>query len=125
MKRYSYQRAVILDILKSTKSHPTAKWVYEQARKIIPNISLGTVYRNLSELSKSGEISCFSAKDEFEHFDFTAKPHSHFCCLECGEIIDLQLPEINICKNVENQLQCEVEKEEIMFYGRCKKCKAL
>lgn len=125
MKRYSYQRKVILSVLESTKSHPTANWVYEQSRKIIPNISLGTVYRNLSELSKSGEILSFNTKDEFEHYDFTATPHSHFCCLNCGKIFDLNLPETDFCKTVESQLNCKVKREEVMFYGRCENCKAL
>ena len=57
MKNYSRQREAILNVISSTHTHPTADWIYNETRKIIPNLSLGTVYRNLSALKKSGEIS--------------------------------------------------------------------
>ncbi|MBQ1935230.1 MAG: transcriptional repressor, partial [Clostridia bacterium] len=50
-QKHSKQRDAIVQVLKNTKSHPTADWVYEEVRKQIPNISLGTVYRNLAKLS--------------------------------------------------------------------------
>ena len=52
MKNYSKQREVILNVLHSTNTHPTVNWIYSEARKTLPNISLGTVYRNLTELKK-------------------------------------------------------------------------
>ena len=55
--RYSYQREAIKKVVKGTNSHPTADWVYNQTKKIIPKISLGTVYRNLKQLSKDGKIN--------------------------------------------------------------------
>ena len=54
--RYSHQREVIRKIICSTKSHPTADWVYSEAKKKIDNISLGTVYRNLKTLEEIGSI---------------------------------------------------------------------
>ena len=63
MRNYSKQREAILQVLKNSKAHPTANQVYEEVRKIIPNISLGTVYRNLSELGGSGEILCLHVAD--------------------------------------------------------------
>jgi len=60
MTKKSKQREVILRVLKRTSSHPTADWVYEQVRKEIPNISLGTVYRNLKSLKQEEERGCLS-----------------------------------------------------------------
>ena len=54
--RYSHQREVIRGIICSTKSHPTADWIYSEAKKKINNISLGTVYRNLKTLEEIGAI---------------------------------------------------------------------
>ena len=54
--RYSYQREVIYNNVMSRKDHPTAEQIYEDVKKEIPNISLGTVYRNLNFLSDEGKI---------------------------------------------------------------------
>ena len=54
--KYSRQRESIKEFLRSRTDHPTADTVYENLRQIYPNISLGTVYRNLSLLSDIGEI---------------------------------------------------------------------
>ena len=48
--RYSRQREVIMNVIHSTSTHPTADWVYKKTQQFIPNISLGTVYRNLKQL---------------------------------------------------------------------------
>ena len=85
MARFSPQRELILDILHATKAHPSAAIVYEEARKKMPNISLGTVYRNLEKLSQEGIIENFIFKD-ISHFDGDKTPHPHFCCKVCGKV---------------------------------------
>ena len=87
--RYSSRREAIINVLRSVKSHPDAEWVYEKVRKKIPNISLGTVYRNLKELSESGAIVTVETEDDSLHFDADTSPHAHFVCKECGRICDL------------------------------------
>ena len=69
MKNYSRQREAIMNVLRSTNTHPTAAWIYEQVRQQIPNISLGTVYRNLAALSESGDILSINVGDGQEHYD--------------------------------------------------------
>ena len=91
MKNYSKQREAILTVLRQTDTHPTANWIYEQVREIIPNISLGTVYRNLSELSLNGDILSLHVGDGFEHFDYDTSPHAHLHCKACGCIADAKL----------------------------------
>ena len=91
MKNYSRQREAIINALRSTDIHPTAGWVYERVREVIPNISLGTVYRNLDQLSKSGEILSISVGDGYEHFDGNSSPHAHLHCRQCGRIADAPL----------------------------------
>ena len=92
MKRYSKQRETILNILKNTKSHPTAAYIYDEARKTIPNISLGTVYRNLAELDKAGAIISLKVSDGSDHFDGHAVSHPHLYCEKCERIVDVELP---------------------------------
>ena len=123
MKRYSRQRETILEILRSTKLHPTANTIYERARESIPNISLGTVYRNLSELSASGEILAFKAFDGSEHYDATCTPHPHLCCTECKEVLDLEIPFVNeFVENSSKQTGCLLTSHNIVFYGQCSDC---
>ena len=96
MANYSKQREAILQVLSETKSHPDAAWVYEQTRKIIPNISLGTVYRNLSNLQQSGEIVSLGVYGGVERFDADISEHLHFFCKKCRFFSQI---EINMRKN--------------------------
>ena len=88
MKNFSRQREEIIKVLRSTYTHPTAAWVYSRVKEVIPNISLGTVYRNLAALSETGEILSLSVGDGFEHFDGNPAPQAHLHCRLCGKIAD-------------------------------------
>ena len=87
--RYSSRREAILKILRDTKSHPNAEWVYAKVREQIPNVSLGTVYRNLKELSDAGELNTLETECGSLHFDADTSPHAHFVCNGCGAISDV------------------------------------
>ena len=93
MKNYSRQREAILSVLRSTDTHPTANWIYTKVRETIPNISLGTVYRNLLDLSNSGEIICIDVGDGSLHYDGDIFPHLHLCCKNCNSVTDAKLEE--------------------------------
>ena len=80
MKNYSRQREVILNVIRSTNTHPTASWIYNKSREQLPNISLGTVYRNLSGLVQSGDILSINVGDGQEHYDGDISAHLHLHC---------------------------------------------
>ena len=84
-KRFSKQRITVLNELSKLTTHPTADEIYEITKKTIPNISLGTVYRNLNNLCEEGAVLKFTI-DGKEHFDANINPHIHLCCENCGEI---------------------------------------
>jgi Fur family ferric uptake transcriptional regulator/Fur family peroxide stress response transcriptional regulator len=69
--RFSSQREIIREIVESTNAHPTADWIYTKAKKRLPNLSLGTVYRNLKQLDEEGTIKaitdgkCFPLRLEY------------------------------------------------------------
>lgn len=124
MKKYSRQREAVLSVLKNTTSHPTAGWVYEEVRKVIPNVSLGTVYRNLSELCATGDVMGFATGDGTEHFDGNTMAHPHFCCNECKRILDVDLDGTeDLVLDAEKKLNCEVNHHHIVFYGKCACCR--
>ena len=81
--RKSRQRDRILEVLRATKSHPTAKWVFDKVRKQFPNLSLGTVYRNLGILVKQGLVSKLDFGSSYDRFEAKTLPHHHFVCEIC------------------------------------------
>ena len=120
------QKKVIIDILKSTKIHPTADWVYEQARKIIPDISLGTVYRNLRLLAESGDILELNYGSSFSRFDGNPLPHYHFVCEQCGRVLDIELPHLKeLDQNVQEKTGYFVKNHRLEFYGVCEECQQM
>lgn len=121
MTRYSKQREIVLSTLVGNKSHPTADDVYKLAREAEPNISLGTVYRNLKVLAEEGRIITLETRDKKIHYDADTSPHEHFLCDECGKIYDF----FRITDG-----RAEIEKEgflvkdvKTVYYGICKDCK--
>ena len=122
MKNYSRQREAILQVLRSTDTHPTAAEVYERVRELIPNISLGTVYRNLSELSRNGDILSLNVGDGHEHFDYDTTPHAHLHCKACGCITDAKLETDPLAK-LSKKMGFTPETTIYVAYGICQNCK--
>ncbi|NLZ80478.1 MAG: transcriptional repressor [Clostridiales bacterium] len=122
--KYSRQREAIKVFLKERKDHPTADVVYQNIQKEFPNISLGTVYRNLSLLSDLKEINKISYGNNPDHFDFDIHPHYHFICSKCNSITDLDMPELNeINLSASAKFDGQIEGHNLFFYGKCKICK--
>lgn len=121
--RMTKQRKVILEVLRNTTTHPTADWIYEQVRKEISNISLGTVYRNLKLLAEMGEISILDFGSSYSRFDGNPKNHYHFTCTECESVFDLEIPMDQIIdKEISNRTPFIVESHRMEFYGKCSDC---
>ena len=79
-RRYSRKREAIREVLMGTESHPNAEWIFNQLKPQIPDLSLATVYRNLSEMKQNGEVQSVAFWDGKERFDGNVKKHSHFVC---------------------------------------------
>lgn len=123
--KYSRQRASILEYLSHTTAHPTADMVYMHVREEFPNISLGTVYRNLNLLSDIGEIIKIPTPDGGDRFDGRTDPHYHVVCRSCGNVFDLELDESfdRMIRDAANQkFDGIIESHNILFHGKCKNC---
>ena len=120
----SKQRERILELLKSTGIHPSADWVYEKLKKEYNNLSLGTVYRNLSILNRQGHIKKIDFGSTFDRYDSNITEHHHFICEKCGSIKDITLP-INkeLYNRVDKMINSKTERHRIEFYGLCNNCK--
>ncbi|MFA5536317.1 MAG: transcriptional repressor [Bacillota bacterium] len=118
------QKKVIMDLLEGTDIHPTADWVYEEARKILPDISLGTVYRNLRVLTETGIIQELNYGSTYSRYDGNPDPHYHFICKVCGRVLDVPI-EIweSLNEEVEDATGWIVEQHRLEFSGVCTVCK--
>ena len=81
----SKQRDAIIAFLMTRKDHPTADTIYMNIKKEFPNISLGTVYRNLALLSERGDILKLSYDNGADRYDASVEPHYHFICPLTGK----------------------------------------
>jgi Fe2+ or Zn2+ uptake regulation protein len=123
--RKSRQREKILDLLKHTDTHPDADWVYNRLKKQIPNLSLGTVYRNLRILVQQGQILKLPFGSTFDRYDGCISPHYHVICESCGSVYDFNMPEnIDINRMAQPHSPCIITSHRIDFYGMCQKCGA-
>lgn len=121
--KYSRQREAIKEFMMTRKDHPTADVVYMNVRKEFPNISLGTVYRNLTLLSDMGELLRLRVGDGVDHFDATITPHYHFICKECGAVTDLELNTMHsIDKTAGESFNGRIDGHVTYFYGICEHC---
>ena len=123
MLKYSRQREAIKNFLMTRHDHPTADVVYSNVRTEFPNISLGTVYRNLTLLADLGEISRLRVGDGVDHFDADTHPHYHFVCNECGSVTDLETEGIDhVLEAASRNFEGLVQGHVTYFYGLCPHC---
>ena len=118
--RYSRQRETIAQIVNSTNSHPTAEWVFNKTKEKIPNISLGTVYRNLKVLADLGKINIFS-DGNVTRYDWNTSVHDHLKCKECDNLIDVQLVNDNFISKIKKKFDFNADSVEITVIGTCNK----
>lgn len=123
----SRQRDAILAFLSPRKDHPTADTVYMGVRSQFPNISLGTVYRNLTLLSEMGVIQKIDMGGTLpDRFDPNPEPHYHFACTSCGCVDDIEIP----YQSLVDQLAARhyggtITGHRTFFHGLCRTCNHL
>ena len=121
----SRQREAILQCVLSHHDHPTADAIYMEVREDFPNISLGTVYRNLSLLTRLGKIKKIACEDRTDRFDGLSHPHSHFICDSCGRLLDIPYyPDSALFGYVNEDFDGRITKCRLIFHGQCRDCLA-
>lgn len=121
--RRSKKRDAMLKLMRSTTCHPSADWVHRELRQQYPDVSLGTVYRNLKQLTEEGLIKSVGVVNGQERFDACLAPHSHFVCNRCGQMIDL--PDCvpgDIIAPLGEEYGFTVQSCEFHIYGTCSDC---
>ena len=118
------QRKVILDVLQQNRTHPTADKIYEIVRRILPHISLGTVYRNLEILAERGLITKLELAGTPKRFDGDIIKHYHVRCIRCHNIGDVFIsPPVTTFSGNDTENGFEVLGHRLEFFGICPECK--
>lgn len=121
--RNTRQRGVILDILRESCEHPTAETIYQEARRVLPNISLGTVYRNLNFLRDQGAVrEIRPSEGGSSRFDGADAPHAHFHCVHCSALLDIPLPQALEGVRFEEERISTVSLVDLHLIGSCSGC---
>lgn len=119
---FSSKRLAILNTIQDTDCHPGARWVYNQLKEQYPDLSLGTVYRNIALFKKEGIVSTVASINGEERIDGNTVPHSHFICRECGSIYDLYNTELTAAESALSRNGFTIECKCVTYYGKCSKC---
>ena len=123
--RYSKQRETIYEVLKDDCTHPCVDDIYAKVKQLIPDISLGTVYRNLNLLADHHRITRLDIGDGVIHFDARIDPHYHLICDQCGTIQDIVCSQAildELINKVNEQSEHVIERAQILFHGTCSHC---
>ena len=123
MRRHSKKRDAILSCIRNSKTHPSAEWIYTQLKPEHPDLSLGTVYRNLALFRESGEIVSVANVHGVERLDAYTEPHAHFICDQCDAVIDVDIPMEDLRTVLQKQYGCEVQRSSMILHGLCECCK--
>ena len=118
-RRHSKKRDAIQELIRSSELHPSAQWVHKQLKPRHPDLSLGTVYRNIKILLEKGALASAGVVNGEERFDGKLQPHPHAVCKCCGLIIDLQELNHDFGLAIPG---FEIDMRNTVFYGLCAGC---
>lgn len=125
---FSKKREAIYNTIASTKTHPTAEWVYNQLKEEYPELSVGTVYRNISVFKDMGLVRTIGVVNNQERFDACVTPHPHLICRQCGSVVDIpaHIPSVStkIYELLRMEYGIQADDHSVIFYGLCKPCNA-
>jgi Fe2+ or Zn2+ uptake regulation protein len=115
--------AVLRAMEEAGRTHPTAETIYALAKRHLPSIALGTVYRNLTKMAETGEVIKISVPDGPDRFDKDISDHMHILCIKCGKIYDIEESDVKVeINNVPDG--AELIRFDVMAKCKCADCKA-
>ncbi len=122
--RNTRQRTVILETLRKMRTHPNADTLYDEVKQQLPDISLGTIYRNLDILSRKGIIREVECGGKTRRFDGNTEPHHHVRCKECSRIDDISCEDLDgVIESAGRGSDYALTGAWILFLGLCPDCR--
>lgn len=124
-RRKTIQCDLVLEAVKNLHCHATADEIYGEIVKTHPNVSKGTVYRNLQRLCETGDIRKREIPGGADRFDHICSNHYHVKCINCGHVFDVDMEYMdNIEKSIKNTHGFVFTGHDIVFKGICPDCKS-
>ncbi len=121
--RYSKQRELIINTVLQNRIHPTAENVYKLLKDEYPELSLGTVYRNLNYLADNNMLKKINVPDGSYRFDGTLSRHQHLICKKCNKVYDVDITELQSVKDrIIKKIGFEIDIDTLAFEGICSEC---
>ena len=122
MKKFSRQRELILKAVLSSNEHLTADNIYDRLKESNPNLSLGTVYRNLTQLEENGYIKKINIPGDPVRFDGNTEEHNHFICEKFGKIFDIEEGKMEYVDKLSEDRGFKVNSMYLILRGVCYEC---
>lgn len=119
---FSSKRIAVYNALKSSRLHPSPRMIYENIKPDYPDISLGTVYRNLNLFKEQGLANTVAVVNGEERLDGDTTPHAHFICNCCGGVYDIYNEDLTAISTGLEKDGFVSESVSLSFYGKCSKC---
>ena len=122
MIKHSKQRDAIISCLSDRTDHPTAETIYSEVKELIPNISLGTVYRNLNQLAAMNKILIVKTPYGPDRYDPNPIQHPHFFCTKCSSVLDIDIDKEKLLSLGKENFPGEIKGCISSYYGLCSQC---
>lgn len=118
------QRRLLCSVIADTRDHPTVETIYQRAARQMPTLSLKTVYATLTELAELGVVRLATLGTNSLRVDANPDLHAHLVCRACGDVKDQPIsPSPAAPPSRAKALGFDVEEQEIIFRGRCARCR--
>ncbi len=121
-QRATRQLGALYDALAASHDHPTAEQLFQRVRRVLPQISLGTIYRNLDKLREHGRLRVVRLAGGEARYDAMTAAHDHFVCDRCGDVLDLPRCELTPSAAALRADGYEVHWHTTALYGLCQRC---
>ena len=119
LRRFSRQRQMVLDVVKNRTKHPTADKVYEILKKDHPEISLGTVYRDLNTLVDIGKVRRVSIPGEADRFEGPQEDHQQLYCRSCQKVKSIHISDAKLKALIDACPDIVPEDYSLTVFGLC------
>ncbi len=118
------QRLAVIDVLiEKNLLHPSARSIYDAAKKRTGGLSLSTVYYTLNELSRHGIIKMLEFDKMENRYEGNVTDHINLVCKECHGITDYRNPIVVDSREVTRKTRFWVTDTRLEYYGYCEKCR--
>jgi Fur family peroxide stress response transcriptional regulator len=120
--RLTHQRREIIRLLSRSKSHPGAMEILRKVRKIVPRISMSTVYYTLDMMKKEGLIRELEYCDMDNRYEINVSDHINLVCTRCRKITDFTGNVPSFSKAIEKETGFKSASMRFEYYGICRNC---